>query len=335
MTDVISPQVLVTVYCLLAFVAALGGGWIPTLFGLTHSRLQIAISMVAGLMLGLAILHLLPHAAHELGSVDRSVAWMLAGFVVMFLMQRFLPFHQHDVPEAPGSASVSGGCGHHHGHAHGATAAHDHSHDHDHAPAQAGHATEGAHASAPPVPALDWMGVALGLSFHSIFDGLALAAAVAAESRGHGVALGLGTALAVILHKPFSAMAITTLMAASHTPRRWHHWINVAFALVTPLGALLFYLGAGPALASQTALLGSALAFCAGTFLCIACADLLPELQFHSHDRVKLSLALVLGLGIAVLIGRLGHGHDHPPEGSPVPVEEGDHHGHDHAHPHP
>jgi zinc and cadmium transporter len=49
--------------------------------------------------------------------------------------------------------------------------------------------------------------------------------------------------------------------------------------------------------------LGCALAFCAGTFLCISCSDLLPELQFHSHDRLKLSVALLAGLGVAILIG--------------------------------
>ena len=38
-----------------------------------------------------------------------------------------------------------------------------------------------------------------------------------------------------------------------------------------------------------------ALAFSAGTFLCIALSDLLPELQFHAHDRFKLSLALLAG----------------------------------------
>jgi zinc and cadmium transporter len=41
-----------------------------------------------------------------------------------------------------------------------------------------------------------------------------------------------------------------------------------------------------------------ALAFSAGTFLCIALSDLLPELQFHSHDRLKLSLALLAGMAL-------------------------------------
>ena len=50
--------------------------------------------------------------------------------------------------------------------------------------------------------------------------------------------------------------------------------------------------------ATAAGLDGVALAFSAGTFLCIALSDLLPELQFHSHDRLKLSLALLAGFGL-------------------------------------
>jgi zinc and cadmium transporter len=74
------------------------------------------------------------------------------------------------------------------------------------------------------------------------------------------------------------------------------------FALASPIGAVLFYLGANQFAGSDAVFLGGALAFCAGTFLCIASSDLLPELQFHSHDRFKLSVALLAGLTIAVLI---------------------------------
>jgi zinc and cadmium transporter len=275
-----SPTALLAGYCLLALLAALAGGALPSLFKLTHTRLQLAISFVAGLMLGLAVLGLLPHATHELGSVHRSAAWLLAGFLAMFLLQRFLPFHHHDV--AAGNPVEP--CGHTHS------------------------------LAERSARSLSWMGVALGLSLHSVFDGLAMAAAVAAGAHGHG-ALGLGTALAVILHKPFGALAITTLMAASGSARSLRNLVNLAFALVTPLGAMLFYLGAGPWAHAHPMWLGCALAFCAGTFLCISCADLLPELQFHRHDRVKLSLALLAGIGIAVLIvlfGASGHGHHEP-----------------------
>ncbi|HKS37511.1 MAG TPA: hypothetical protein VJW76_10005, partial [Verrucomicrobiae bacterium] len=57
--------------------------------------------------------------------------------------------------------------------------------------------------------------------------------------------------------------------------------------------------------------LGSVLAFTAGTFICIAASDLLPELQFHAHDRGKLTVALIAGLGVSVAVGMFETaGHD-------------------------
>jgi zinc and cadmium transporter len=46
----------------------------------------------------------------------------------------------------------------------------------------------------------------------------------------------------------------------------------------------------------------------------------LPELQFHSHDRLKLSVALLLGVGIAVLIGMI-EPHDHGPEAPSTTIQ--------------
>ena len=273
-----STTALLLAYCVFAFLAALGGGVLPSLFKLTHARLQIAVSFVAGLMLGLSTLGLLPHASHELNSVRLGAAWLMGGFLVMFFLQRFLPFHHHDVA---GSEPMD-------------ECARTHS------------------LAAQSAQRLNWVGVALGLSLHSVFDGIAMAAAVASGSDGHGAALGLGTALAVILHKPFGALAIITLMAARGSSRREQFAVNSAFALVTPVGALLFFAGAGEFVQTHGAALGAALAFCAGTFLCIACADLLPELQFHRHDRVALSLAMLLGIGVACAIVTFGHGSHDP-----------------------
>jgi zinc and cadmium transporter len=129
-----------------------------------------------------------------------------------------------------------------------------------------------------------------------------MAAAVVAAKQGDTKLAGLGVALVVILHKPFDAMAVTTLMTASGSSRLARQLLNGAFALVTPLGAGLFLLGASQVADNNTVFLGCALAFCAGTFLCIASSDLLPELQFHSHDRLKLTLALLAGLAIAIFI---------------------------------
>ena len=283
---------LLIIYCAFVLVASLAGGWLPLLVRLTHTRLQAAISFVAGLMLGIALLHFLPDAAEQLKSVDRAVKWSLGGFLAMFFLQRFFHFHHHDLPEGDPEDCC-------HGHAE------PHKHDHSHTLAE------------KSASQLSWVGTALGLTLHSLLDGLALAASVAAGAQGHAKLAGLGVALVVILHKPFDALAVATLMAAGGKSRASRQLLNALFALATPLGVALFYLGATQFADSNAAFLGGALAFCAGTFLCIACSDLLPELQFHSHDRLKLSVALMLGLAVAVVIGQIEAGH---PESAPAAV---------------
>lgn len=298
----VSPLVQLVLYCGVVGAASFAGGAVPFWLALTHTRLQMAVSMVAGLMFGLALLQLFPHAAETMGSVEGAAGWFVAGFLVMFVLQRFLPFHEHDVLEGQPAAA----CGH------------------AHMPSML--------RSGP----LGWIGVALGLSLHSIFDGLALAAAVTAGDHGHGPGLGLGTSLAVVLHKPFCALSVTTLMVAAGTQRRWYVPVNLAFALVTPLAALAFYWSGQSLWEAHPAWLGAALAFCAGTFLCIACADLLPELQFHAHDRTKLTVALVVGVALAVWIGRHAHpgpgpgDHAHDPVESPLGMPPVDPHDHGH-----
>jgi zinc and cadmium transporter len=233
----------------------------------------VAISFVAGLMLGLATLGLMPHGLQACGSLHSGAAWLLTGFVVLFMLQRFLPFHHHDVIEG----NPLEPCGH-------------------------------AHSLAErSARTLSWIGVAVGLSLHSIIDGVAMAAAVTSSGSDSGGALGLGTALAVILHKPFGALAITTLMTAGGSSRSAQRLVNVAFASITPIGALLFFAGAAPLVEGHPGSLGAVLCFCAGTFICIAASDLLPELQFHRHDRLKLSLALVAGLAVAWAIVSFAH----------------------------
>jgi zinc and cadmium transporter len=275
-----TPAGLLTLYCLLVLLASLAGGWLLLIIRPTHRRIQMAISFVAGLMLGIALLHFLPDANEQLHSLDRVAAWMLGGFLAMFFLQRFFHFHHHDSAEGDPEDCD-----------HGRTAPDDHDHDH--------HAHTLADKSAQQ---LSWVGTALGLTFHSLLDGLALAAAVEAGAHNHVRLAGLGVALVVILHKPFDALAISTLMTAGGSSRFSRHLLNGLFALASPLGAVLFYLGASHFAGSGVIFLGCALAFCAGTFLCIASSDLLPELQFHSHDRFKLSAALLAGLAIAVLI---------------------------------
>src|SRR4051812_26048755 len=124
---------LLAVYCVLVLFASLAGGWLPHIVKLTHTRLQVAISLVAGLMLGIALLHFLPDANEQLGSLNRTVAWMLGGFLAMFFLQRFFHFHHHDLPE--GDPEDCCHDEHEHElepHDHSQAHAHDHHHDHGH-----------------------------------------------------------------------------------------------------------------------------------------------------------------------------------------------------------
>ena len=302
----LSPYVLLPVYCALILLASLAGGWIPLFVRLTHTRLQVAISFVAGFMLGIGVLHLLPHAWDQLQSIDVAAGWLMAGFLVMFFIQRFFHFHHHDVPED------------------GNPEGHDASHSHETCDHEHGHDSHGHTLADQSASQLSWTGAALGLTLHTLIDGIALAASVQAESRapGSGWLLGFGTFMVVLLHKPFDALAIGTLMAAGGHSKSFRHLMNGFFALAFPVGVLLFYLGVSWYSESSQQFLGVALAFTAGTFLCISTSDLLPELQFHAHDRLKLSFALLLGLGLSAMIGKFetaGHNHHHD---APVPLRE-------------
>lgn len=269
------------VYCVLIVAASLIGGRLPTLVSLTHQRMQMLISFVGGLMLGIALFHMVPHAVADLGAgqIDHVVLCVMLGLVVMFFLLRTFHFHHHDPEQLP-----------HEPHEHHEHAVPAGSHVHDHPP----------HTD-PLAADTSWMGVFMGLSVHTLIDGLALGASLQAESlhtQGSWM-LGLGTFLAILFHKPLDALTITTLMQAAHWPAGWQALVNAAFAAMCPLGAGLFLAGAHWLPEQQTLLVGSMLAFSAGVFLCISLSDLLPEMEFHSHHRIPLSISLLLGIALA------------------------------------
>ena len=316
------PLLLLVIYSVCVVLASLLGGALPSLVRLTHTRSQLLISFVASLMLGVAMFHLLPHAVVETQSVDRAVWWAMVGLVVTFFLIRVFHHHHHELPTD--EAAVSGPCPDH-GHDH------DHSHDHDHG----GHA-HGRHAGEHG-PKMSWLGIAMGLSLHTLMDGIALAAGVRADAdaEGTGLLLGVGTFLAVFLHKPLDAMSITSVMAVGGWSHAWRQRVNAGFALMCPLGAAIFYFGVHYFVEQEHTVVGCALGFSAGVFLCIALGDLLPEVQFHSHDRFKLSLAMLLGVASAYGIGFLEpeHRHSLPAHGHEHHGDAHEHKGHDHGGP--
>jgi len=292
-------------YSVLIVAASVAGGLVPILVRLTHRRLQLATSAIAGFMLGVALLHLLPHALMAIDPMT-AAAWLTGGVLLMFFLERAFSYHQHDVV------------------ADDADEAEPHAHDHQ------GHG----HAH-PPTSRLSWPGVAAGLVLHSLIGGAALAAAIRVEAGGGSPWPGLAVFLVIVLHKPLDSMTLLTLMTRHGWSTRARHAINALFSLSVPLGAAVALVGLR-AVDPHDPVVGIAVAVAAGVFLCVALSDLLPELHFHTHDRVALSVALLLGLGLAAGVSyfeRSSHAHaEHHAEPADVHDTDPDHDDHDHDH---
>ena len=281
--DVTSPLILLSGYCFLIIAASLFGGLLPSLIQLTHVRMQTIVSFVGGLMLGISVFHLIPHAVGQLGDMDTTMVWMISGILLMFFLIRTFHFHNHGVAEDTRDEDCDP-CGQDH--------VHSHRHAHSH----------------PEVHQFSWIGIVVGLSIHTLLDGIALGSAVSVDSASLEVLPGIGVFLAILLHKPLDAVSITTLMVAGGWKRGQVQAVNTGFAMMCPLGAALVLLGVNQFPGIRQELAGAAMAFSAGVFLCIALSDLLPEMEFHSHHRLQLSVALGLGVTVAWAV-RLLHRH--------------------------
>ena len=277
---------LLIIYCVLIALASLFGGSVPSLVKLTHRRIQLTLSFVSGVMLGVAFLHLLPHAFYKLGSIEWTAGIGLLGLLFMFFMIRMFHFHQHDLA-----------VDREHDHKHNQLCDHENDHHHVHCEDHGGGVD------------ISWLGLCFGLAIHTIIDGIALAAVVQATSPTGLSLAGLGVFLAIVLHKPLDALSITSLMAARGWNVQQQLTVNSVFALMCPLGAILFAFAIDQNVAYRDSILGIALAFSAGIFLCISLGDLLPEVHFHSHDRLKLSGMLLLGVLLAFVI-EMTHSHE-------------------------
>ena len=289
---------LLVIYCGLVVAASVTGGQISQLIRLTHLRTQLLMSGVGGLMIGIAMMHLLPQAAVALQSPSKMGAGALIGLVAMFLLIRLFPTHDHSHTGQPSS------CDHDHVGEPADLHQHDHDHTHQHAPGRG----------------ITWLGLFVGLTLHTVVDGVALAASVLNEA-GHATLLpaGLATFLAVALHKPLDSFAITSLMNQQRWTPAAQNIANLAFSLSCPIGAAAFYVGTmnyggmnygGMGYGGSPEMLGWGLAVSGGFFIGIALADLLPEVAFHRHDKGILTAALLGGVTLAVVLENLpGHVH--------------------------
>ena len=277
---------LLAVYTAIFLLAIFVGANLTRWLSLTHTRTQLMMSFVSGLMLGVAIFHLLPHAIYSLSgpmAVELAARWTMVGLLTMFLLLRVFDFHHHDI--ADGSDDV-------HCHAHGES-------------------------SLPsPNRRWNWLGIALGLVLHTLVDGVALAASMQADwllraDNSWPAVFGVGVFLAILLHKPLDAITLTALMQRAGVSQRSRRLMLLVFALLCPASAAIFLWSFDSALLSQGHYVGAALAFSAGVFLCISLSDLLPELHFHRHDRGLMTVVLLLGVALALAISLVEPAHRH------------------------
>jgi zinc and cadmium transporter len=138
----------------------------------------------------------------------------------------------------------------------------------------------------------------LGISLHSLLDGLALGAGLLMPHLGPVVLL------AVIIHKMPDSISITSILLSAGWSRRKVAMLGLLFSLTTPLGALLAYFFFR-ALSPEN--IAVAIGVSSGTFLAIATADILPQVH-RIEERNPLTLVfLIFGLAVSWISHLLAH----------------------------
>jgi zinc and cadmium transporter len=269
-------------------VAGMGSVWLAALlaYALLSRFTQHLLSLAAGALLATAFTRLLPEA-FEL-SVAASVSAqalfgsLLVGLVFFFLLDKAELWHH----------------GHEHGHDH-SHEAHSHSHTHDHH-AHAGHAHHDHHHHGHNHHSGGWA-VLLGDSVHAFGDGILIAAAFVADPR-----LGIAAALAVMAHEvPHHVGDLVVLRQTLSNPRAALFKLTLAGG-VTAIGGLVGYLLVG----ALHEYLPFFLVVAASSFIYVALADLIPQLQKRLSPKETAAQVAWLFAGIA-LVAALGEWAQH------------------------
>ncbi|CAN5250624.1 ZIP family metal transporter [soil metagenome] len=310
-----SAPVLQDLMTLLAIIAAtlfagIGSVWLAALLmrvgvrnGGRGVNAQHLLSLAAGALLATAFMHLLPEAFESGIEPALLFALLLFGLVFFFLLDKAeLWHHGHEHHHAGHAEAGAPQAPDHHDH-------HDH-HDHDHA------AHDHAHAHAHGERRAGGWAVLTGDSVHCFGDGILIASAFVADIR-----LGLVAALAVLAHEvPHHIGDLVVLRQSSANSRSAIVKVSLA-GTMTALGGLV-----GWWLVDQLhGWLPYFLVLAGSSFVYVALADLIPQLQKSLPARQTMAqvLWLVAGIVLVTLVSRLAHGeHDHGHG----------HEGHDHDH---
>jgi len=270
--------------------AGIGSVWLAALlsFGVLARYTQHMLSLAAGALLATAFMHLLPEAFESQAGAKELFATLLVGLVFFFLLDKAELWHHghehhgggHHGPEVAAHAQHD-----HTGHVH---AAHDH-HGHDHAHEHGEGKTGG------------WA-VLAGDSVHAFGDGILIASAFMADLR-----LGVVAALAVLVHEvPHHMGDLVVLRQTSNNRRAALIKVSLAGA-VTALGGVVGY-----ALVDQLYdYLPFFLIMASSSFIYVALADLIPQLQKRvtARETVAQIAWLAIGIGMVTLISGLAHHH--------------------------
>jgi zinc and cadmium transporter len=230
------------------------------------------LSLAAGALLATSFMHLLPEAFESQAGAKELFSTLLVGLVFFFLLDKAELWHH----------------GHEHHRERGA-GGNEHEHEHDH-----GHRHH-----SPPLPAGGWA-VLTGDSVHCFGDGILIASAFAADLR-----LGMVAALAVLAHEvPHHIGDLAVLRLSS--PNRRAALVKVSLAgAVTPLGGLT-----GWWLVDQLQdYLPYFLAVASSSFVYVALADLIPQLQkrLSARDTAAQIAWLLAGLGLVTVVSGMAH----------------------------
>jgi zinc and cadmium transporter len=248
---------------------------------------QYLLSLAAGALLATAFMHLLPEAFES--GIEPAVlfAVLLGGLVLFFLLDKAELWH------------------HGHEHHHGAEDGHDHGHGHDdHA-----HAHHHPPASAPR--AGGWA-VLTGDSVHCFGDGVLIASAFIADLR-----LGLLAAVAVLAHEvPHHIGDLVVLRQTSANPRAALVKVSLAGTMTALGGVVGWWL-----VERLAAFLPYFLVMAGSSFVYVALADLIPQLQRRLGARQTLTQIawLLAGIVLVTAVSQLAHeeeGHAHHGHGA-------------------
>ena len=261
--------------------AGVGSVWLAAAlsFGVLARYTQHMLSLAAGALLATAFMHLLPEAFQSEMGADQLFMTLLIGLVFFFLLDKAELWH--------------------HGHEHGAQQTED-VHTHEGAYDQ-GHAHHHGHAHSHGHTGGGWA-VLAGDSVHCFGDGVMIAAAFMADMR-----LGAIAALAVLAHEVPHHMGDLMVLRSSTTDRK-AALIKVSLAgSVTALGGVLgFWL-----VEQLTDYLPYFLVVASSSFMYVALADLIPQLQKRLGARQTAAQIawLLIGIALVTLVSGLAHQH--------------------------